>query len=194
MPTLPHDRKARSRWSAHPNAGSIEIHHARPLHLSSFRRTERAFWRSCIHVATSISLSRMPPPLSADSGHADRRRLAPPASSPPGNPAVGCRSGRLEIQSRSPERPEPVRPDSSAFVNAEVGSGRATHLVVLRSGSLNDAARLPRKEGLAFRGDDFDRGWDARTNSCAKAASSIGSAMSSTCSVASDRTDQATET
>jgi hypothetical protein len=32
---------------------------------------------------------------------------------------VACRSRRLEIQSRSPHRPEPVRSDSSAFVGAE---------------------------------------------------------------------------
>jgi hypothetical protein len=34
--------------------------------LISFSRTERASRRSCIHVATSITLSQMPPRLSAD--------------------------------------------------------------------------------------------------------------------------------
>jgi hypothetical protein len=37
------------------------------------------------------------------------------------NPAGSCRSGRLEVQSRSPEKPESVRRDGSPFVDA-IGS------------------------------------------------------------------------
>ena len=36
-----------------------------------------------------------------------------------GNPAVECRSGPPETQSRTRNRPEQARPDTSAFVNAE---------------------------------------------------------------------------
>lgn len=38
--------------------------------------------------------------------------------SPPQNPAAGCRFGRLEIQSRTPQRREPVTQDGSVFVKA----------------------------------------------------------------------------
>ena len=41
------------------------------------------------------------------------------ALSPPQNLGTGCRSGRLEIESRSTERPEPSRSDASGFVKGE---------------------------------------------------------------------------
>ena len=55
--------------------------------------------------------------------------------SPAGNPAAGCRSGWLEIQSRSPERPESVRPDGSAFVRAEGATLVAAPAKVTTGGS-----------------------------------------------------------
>ena len=39
------------------------------------------------------------------------------AMSPSGEPSTGCRSGQLESRRRSPERPEPARPDGSTFVD-----------------------------------------------------------------------------
>jgi DNA-binding NarL/FixJ family response regulator len=61
-------------------------------------------------------------------------------SSPPENPAAGCRSGRLEIRSRSPERPESVRPDGSAFVEEPSGPWTAERSLLTRCRS---ASRAP---------------------------------------------------
>ena len=49
-----------------------------------------------------------------------RRRRHAAALSPTQHPGTGCHSGRLEIQSRRTERPEPVRPDGSVFVRPAV--------------------------------------------------------------------------
>jgi hypothetical protein len=54
---------------------------------------------------------------------ASKPRSTTSAWSPPGNPAAGCRSSRLEIYERKSGQARTPRPGGSVFVTAAVSSG-----------------------------------------------------------------------
>jgi len=84
------------------------------------------------------------------------RALAAP-SSPPENPADECRFGWRETRSGSPGRPEPVPPDGSAFVDAEVrrsiAAGAHRQQRAAEGGVPEALLLLEKRDGLARRSD-----------------------------------------
>ena len=114
------------------------------------------------------------------SGHTAESSVAS-GSSPAENSAMDCRSGRSPTGSRSSERPESVRPDGSAFVNAEASHvARARDCLWAKPGAPTAGAIVSSTRPSLLSRHSAGRVWRASSAFCPAISTPVGPAPTTT--------------